>query len=141
MPISRQEVDSILNVQREVLQTSREVKVLVQHAQTGQQQQQPAPVAHGSQDAANQQMSVLQQILGEIRENMNVVRREFGGITTRLSGVGGGGGPQAQVSPNAQCASCVSTTALAVLLGLHLLTIVGFMVYQSNKADKQKKFY
>lgn len=138
MPISRQEVDSILNVQREVLQTSREVKLLVQHTQSGQP---PAAVAPGgSQDASNQQMSVLQQILGEIRENMNVVRREFGGITTRLVGISGGG-PQAQASTSAQCASCVSTTALAVLLGFHLIIVVGFMIYQSNKADKQKKFY
>src|SRR5690625_4179212 len=91
-PMSRQEVESILNVQREVRQNSREIKVLVQHAtpnvpaQQQQQQQHPG----GSQDSGSQQLHLLQQLLTEVRENMNVVRREFGTLTTRLASGGGG---------------------------------------------------
>ena len=52
-PLSRQEVESILNVQREVLQNSREIKVLVQHntPNVPAQPNQPA----GSQDSNSQQ--------------------------------------------------------------------------------------
>lgn len=137
MPITRQEVESILNVQREVLQTSRELRLVSQHQPQQQAGQQANQI--GSQEASNQQLTLLQQILSEIRENMNVVRREFGGIVARL-------GTQGQPSPLASaqqlCSNCASSTLIIVLLGLHLVTLLGFIYYQNSAGREQvKKFY
>ena len=142
MPISRPEVESLLGVHRELLQNSREIKVLVQH---GQQQQQ-VPVQHnnqvGSQDSGNQQLALLQQLLNEVRENMNVVRREFGTLTTRLSSIGGGG-QTGHASPQyqQQQTSCISTLSFISFLSIHLLMIIGALYYFSGRDAQSKKFY
>nr|XP_046909518.1 LOW QUALITY PROTEIN: protein ERGIC-53-like [Dermatophagoides farinae] len=145
MPISRPEVESLLGVHRELLQNSREIKVLVQH---GQQQQQ-VPVQHnnqvGSQDSGNQQLALLQQLLNEVRENMNVVRREFGTLTTRLSSIGVGGGQTGHASPQyqqqQQQTSCISTLSFISFLSIHLLMIIGALYYFSGRDAQSKKFY
>ncbi|KAJ6223013.1 hypothetical protein RDWZM_001558 [Blomia tropicalis] len=138
VPMSRQEVESILNVQREVLQNSREIKVLVQHGS------QNAPVAGqphpGSQDSGNQQLALLQQLLGEVRENMNVVRREFGSLATRLAG----GGGAAAAAPLTGCPnlSCTSSTTLIIILSVQSLILIGSLYYLNIRDSNQtKKFY
>ncbi|KAH7638832.1 protein ergic-53-like protein [Dermatophagoides farinae] len=128
MPISRPEVESLLGVHRELLQNSREIKVLVQH---GQQQQQ-VPVQHnnqvGSQDSGNQQLALLQQLLNEI-----------------VFYWGGGGGQTGHASPQyqqqQQQTSCISTLSFISFLSIHLLMIIGALYYFSGRDAQSKKFY
>ncbi|OTF84213.1 hypothetical protein BLA29_014295, partial [Euroglyphus maynei] len=124
---------------------SREIKVLVQH---GQQQQQQVPVQHnqavGSQDSSNQQLAFLQQLLNEVRENMNVVRREFGTLTTRLASASGGGGQATYASPQYQSTeqtNCISSLGFISFLSIHLIMIIGAMYYFSGRDTQSKKFY
>lgn len=139
--MTRQEVESILSVQRELLTNAREVKVLVQHgtgsAQAPVQQQQPPQ--GGSQDGGAQQLHLLQQLLSEVRENMNVVRREFGTLTTRLA-AGGSGLPQA--AGLSQCPTCTSSTTLLIFLAVQSVVLIGTLYFLNHRESSQtKKFY
>lgn len=146
-PVSRQEVESILSVQRELLTNAREIKVLVQHNTGGgqqppqppQQQHPPQPAQGGSQDGNAQQLHLLQQLLTEVRENMNVVRREFGTLTTRLAGGTGG-----QTAGLASCpaVSCTSSTTLLLFLAVQSVILVGTLYFLNHRESSQsKKFY
>lgn len=127
-------MESILNVQREVLQNSREIKVLVQHATPNATPQQGV----GSQDPGSQQLNLLQQLLNEVRENMNVVRREFGTLTNRLAT---GTGAPAGLSSCPQV-SCTSSTTLVVFLAIQSVILVGTLYFLNNRDSNQtKKFY
>lgn len=145
--MTRQEVESILSVQRELLTNAREVKVLVQHGAGAaqppaqqQQQQQTQPPQGGSQDGGAQQLHLLQQLLTEVRENMNVVRREFGTLTTRLATGGVGGAPQA--AGLSQCPSCASSTTLLIFLAVQSVVLVGTLYFLNHRDSSQtKKFY
>lgn len=134
LPMSRQEVESILGVQREVLQNSRELKVLLQH---GQQQQQPNQQnqIHSSQES-NQQLALLQQILSEVRENMNVIRREFGTLSTRLASV-----PIASASHASSTINCISSFNLIIFLSIHFILVLSALYYFSRNESQSKKFY
>lgn len=125
-------METILGVQREVLQTSRDLKTIVSHGVPG------GAATGGSQDSGNQQLALLQQLLGEVRENMNVVRREFGTLTTRLAG---GAHPAPQISPCPATSGCISTTGLIAFLSIHLVIILGYLYYQSGRESQSKKFY
>src|SRR5699024_9033935 len=105
-------------------------------AQQQQQQQHPG----GSQDSGSQQLHLLQQLLTEVRENMNVVRREFGTLTTRLASGGGGGAPAGLTS--CPQVSCTSSTTLVLFLAVQSVILVGTLYYLNNRDSNQtKKFY
>ena len=139
-------MESILSVQRELLTNAREIKVLVQHNTGGGQQppqppqQQHQPPQGGSQDGNAQQLHLLQQLLTEVRENMNVVRREFGTLTTRLAG--GTGGQTAGLGTSCPTVSCTSSTTLLLFLAVQSVILVGTLYFLNHRESSQsKKFY
>lgn len=136
IPISRHEVETILGVQREVLQNSRETKVLLQHGTPNNNVQVSPQHGGGSQDSANQQLALLQQLLSEVRENMNVIRREFGTLSTRISSQPAA----AHVSPMTTI-NCISTSTFIMLLFVHLILLLGGLYYFSRRENQSKKFY
>lgn len=114
--------------------------MLVQHATPNQPAQQQQPAQTGSQDTGSQQLHLLQQLLGEVRENMNVVRREFGSLTTRLAN-GGGAAVPAGLNACPQV-SCISSTSLAIFLAVQSVILLGSIYYLHNRDSNQtKKFY
>ena len=137
-------MESILSVQRELLTNAREIKVLVQHNTGGgqpPQQHPPQPAQGGSQDGNAQQLHLLQQLLTEVRENMNVVRREFGTLTTRLAG-GTGGGQAAGLGTSCPTVSCTSSTTLLLFLAVQSVILVGTLYFLNHRESSQsKKFY
>lgn len=119
-------MESILAGQREILHNSRELKTIVQHntANSG---------ATGSQDHNNQQLALLQQLLSEVRENMNVVRREFGSLTTRIA--------SPQTAPCPANSNCISMLGVAIIMFIHLSLLMLYMFYQNSREVQSKKFY
>lgn len=118
-----------------MLQNSRETKVLLQHGTPNNNVQVPQQQG-GSQDTGNQQLALLQQLLSEVRENMNVIRREFGTLSTRISS-----GPAAHISPQMTTLNCISTSTFITFLFIHLLLLLGGLYYFSRKESQSKKFY
>ena len=77
------------------------------------------------------------QLLTEIRDGVNVLRKEIAVLGTRVMAAGNG-------SPSAQCpppVSCVSAGLFATLLFAHLILTVGYFLYRSNQEKKHGKFY
>lgn len=133
VPMSRQEVESILQVQRELLQNSRDVKGMVQSGGAHQQAQQNVG---GSQDHGAQTITLLQQLLSEQRQNMETVRREFGSITTRLAS------PQANAQTECPQVSCLTSNSLILFLAAQaVLIIVGNYLLFGRDKNQAKKFY
>ncbi|UXI19990.1 hypothetical protein NH340_JMT05933 [Sarcoptes scabiei] len=138
IPITRPEVESILVIQKELLQNSRDSKMILQHGIPQQQQQHHQLQQNvGSQDSGNQQIALLQQLLSEVRENMNVVRREFGTLNTRIAS----GRPEAVPLLQSQSTTCITTAGFLSFLFIHLAIILGALYYFNGRDHQSKKFY
>lgn len=133
IPIQRHEFESLLGSQREILQNSRDVRNMVS---------QPASVqaASGSSSGSGSGSGsnpLHTQLLTEVRDGINVLRKEMAQVGTRF--VAGGAGPSAQVGcPPAP--SCSSPLLLGLLIVVNLVVTIGFFVWRDKK-DGPKKFY
>ena len=129
LPIARHEVESLLGAQREVLQTSRDIRQAV----LAQQNAQGAP-ASAQVGAGGHQLHT--QLLTEVRDGINVLRKEMAAVGTKMMG----SIPSGQIAcPSPP--SCVSIPLMLVLLALHLILSIGYSVYKSNSEKKHGKFY
>lgn len=126
LPIQRHEVEALLGSQREVLQSSRDIRTAVLN-------QQAVPIASGGG-----QVNPLQsQLLTEIREGINILRKEMTHVGQKVI-------EQSQQAPLINCPStpsCVSPTLFVILLGIHLLLTLGYLVVRGGKDSAAKKFY
>ena len=131
LPLNRHEVEALLGNQREVVQTSRELKTLL--LQSSQNQ----PNAQHSNDGQinAQQNQLIQQLLNEVREGVNVIKREVGALGVKVD---------TRASASVGCPpvpTCVSTFSFIVVMSAHLLILLGYFVYKSSQESKAKKFY
>lgn len=125
LPIQRHEVEALIGNQKEVVQNSRELKNLLAQQQNAQQ----------PQGNAQQQIQFSQQLLTEIRDGINIVKREIGNVGARMGAVPAG------VNACPPSPSCVSNTYFFLFLFIHLLVLLGYSIYKSNKEAQAKKFY
>lgn len=130
LPIQRHEVEALLGASREVVQSTRDIRqtVLNQH-NTGAQ---PA-----SAQAGGGTHSLHTQLLTEVRDGINILRKEMAAVGTKMMG---------SMPPGAQTIcppppSCVSTGMMATLLSIHLIASIGYLIYKANADKKHGKFY
>ena len=132
LPLNRHEVEALLGNQREVVQTSRDIKTLIM--QNSQQNQQTGQhLGDGQQNA--QQNQVIQQLLNEVREGVNVIKREVGSLGLKV---------ETKASAAVGCPpvpTCVTTISLSVVMFVHLLVVMGYLLYKSSRESQAKKFY
>lgn len=126
LPIQRHEVETLLGSQREVLQTSRDLRqAFVNH------QALPASAQAGA--ASN---SLHSQLLTEIRDSVNVLRQQVTTVETKFTS----GSASAQVGcppvPN-----CATASMVIAMLGCHLVITIGYFIYKASSEKKHGKFY
>lgn len=133
VPIQRHEFESLLGSQREILQNSRDVRNMVSQpasAQAGAAGGGAAPVGSNP---------LHTQLLTEVRDGINVLRKEMAQVGTRFMASGNGGSAGAQVGcPPAP--SCTSPVLMGLLVAVNLIVTIGFFVWRDKK-DGPKKFY
>ena len=134
LPLNRHEVEALLGNQREVVQTSRELKTLL--LQSTQQQHQPNAQHIPSDAQPNaQQNQLIQQLLNEVREGVNVIKKEVGALGIRID---------TKASAAVGCPpvpSCITTFSFTIVMSVHLIVILGYFVYKNSQDSKAKKFY
>ncbi|KAK8377064.1 hypothetical protein O3P69_013606 [Scylla paramamosain] len=128
--IRRHEVDSILNNQRDIVQTARDIKSFVTeiHQKSNQllgNNQKP----QGTVQPVGYDLHVT---LNEMKEGLNIVKRDLGNANQRLAQGGGGACPSI---------SCVSTTVFMVFMVLQVVLLIGYIMYRDSKEAQAKKFY
>ncbi|CAG2103244.1 unnamed protein product [Medioppia subpectinata] len=131
MPLNRHEVEALLGNQREVVQTSRELKTLLLQSQ---QHQQNVPSGDSGPQTA-QQNQVIQQSLNEVRDGLNGLNRELTSLGNRID---------TRASASVGCPpvpTCLGTMSFMMVMGLHLLIIMGYLFYKASRESAAKKFY
>ncbi|KAF4528690.1 hypothetical protein B566_EDAN015502 [Ephemera danica] len=131
-PIARHEVDNIINTQRDLINTAKELKAyLVEIHQRSasimqaQEKQGTAHVVGGSYDS--------QQLAAELRDGLNTVKRDVAAAAQRLT-----------AQPPVACppiTGCVSTTIFVVVAVVQLFILLGYSIYRDSKESQAKKFY
>lgn len=130
--IKRHEVDSLLNNQRDIVQTARDIKNFVSEIHQKSNQL----IAH-SQKAQGSVQPVgydLHVTLNEMKEGLNIVKRDLGMANQRLNAVPVGG----QGCPTV---SCVSTGIFVTCMVIQVVLLIGYIIYRDNKEAQAKKFY
>jgi len=118
--IRRHEVDMVLNTQREIAAVSKDIKAFVQDIHKRSGTGQGTVTAGVGPD--------VQNLLNELKEGMNSVRRDVSNVAT----LGGGGCPTV---------SCVSTSIFIVFLAIQIIILLGYSIYKDKKETQAKKFY
>ncbi|XP_053214591.1 protein ERGIC-53-like [Panonychus citri] len=137
-PIQRHEVESLLSLQQELVRNSRDMKSSILAQANAQAQPASAQAAPHSVQSLNQQM------LTDIRDSINVLRKDLGQIGTRvMAGGGGGGAPNGNAQPIVSCPTinCLSFTYFLVITSVQFSIVLGYLVYKSSKDSQSKKFY
>ncbi|XP_045620916.1 protein ERGIC-53 isoform X2 [Procambarus clarkii] len=129
--IRRHEVDNILNNQRDIVQTARDIKNFVNEIH-----QKSNLLLSNSQKPQGSVQPVgfdLHVTLNEMKEGLNTVKRDLGTATQRLSSAPGGGA--------CPTVSCVSTGLFIAFMVIQLVLLIGYIMYRDNKEAQAKKFY
>ncbi|KAI1288452.1 Protein ERGIC-53 [Halotydeus destructor] len=131
LPIQRHEVEALLGAQREVLQSSRDIRNAVLQQHNG------AQVPASAQAGGSGPNALQSQLLTEIREGINVLRKEMTQVGQQIIG-------HAQKAPQIHCPappSCLSPMLFVAALVGHLAVTLAFMVFKGNGGGGAKKFY
>jgi len=121
--IRRHEVDAVLNNQREIANTAREIKSFVNEIHkrgSGQPGAQPTGASPDFHNMAN-----------EMREGLNIIKRDLTGVLNK----------EVPQCPNVQASSCLSTTIFLTFAAIQLILTIGYLVYRDNREAQAKKFY
>lgn len=131
-PIQRHEVESLLQLQQELVRTSREMKSSLAQ----QQHYQAQPASQQAANAGGVAGQLNQQLLGEIRDSINVLRKDLGNIGTRIMAV-----PSASINANCPVVNCLSTTFFITFTTIHLGILLGYLIFKNRKDSQYKKLY
>ncbi|XP_069942817.1 protein ERGIC-53 isoform X1 [Cherax quadricarinatus] len=119
--IRRHEVDSILNNQRDIVQTARDIKNFVNEIhQKSSQLLTNSQKPQGSVQPVGYDLHVT---LNEMKEGLNIVKRDLGTANQRLSSAPGGVG--------CPSVSCVSTGLFIAFTVIQLVLLIGYIMYRS----------
>ncbi|ROT63057.1 protein ERGIC-53 isoform X1 [Penaeus vannamei] len=124
--IRRHEVDSILNNQRDIVATARDIKNFVNdiHQKSNQlltNSQKP----QGSVQPVGYDLHVT---LNEMKEGLNIVKRDLGTANQRLTSGPAGGCPPV---------SCVSTGMFITFMVIQVVLLIGYIVYRGSSGDSE----
>ena len=134
--IRRDEVNAVLANQRELVSAARDIKNFVAdvhskvttiHSNQGRGQGTVQQVGGPGAD------SDVTNMVAEIRESLNHVKRDLTNGYARMQGMNTG----------AKCpeVSCSSNMMLMLLLGGQLIVLISYMMYRDSKEAQSKKFY
>ncbi|XP_042224956.1 protein ERGIC-53-like isoform X2 [Homarus americanus] len=129
--IRRHEVDSILNNQRDIVQTARDIQKFVNEIH--QKSNQLLSTSQKPQGTVQPVGYDLHVTLNEMKEGLNIVRRDLGAATQRMSA-----GPGGVACPTV---SCVSTGLFIAFMVIQVVLLIGYIMYRDNKEAQAKKFY
>uniref|UniRef100_A0A1W7RAJ5 Protein ERGIC-53 n=1 Tax=Hadrurus spadix TaxID=141984 RepID=A0A1W7RAJ5_9SCOR len=127
--LRRHEIDALLGGQREMVQASRDIKAFVAeiHQRTGSLLAgQATPQGSGGQAFQSQ------TVFNEVKDGLNIVKRDIASLNAKTMG-----GP----CPVAQSVNCLTPTYFFVFMGIQLIAMIGYLMYQSSKEAQAKKFY
>jgi len=141
--IRRDEVNAVLANQRELVSAARDIKNFVADVHnkvTSIQQNQGKGQGSVQQVSGPGVNTDMQNMIAEIRDSLNHVKRDMtNGYARMQQQAGAAGGKGGAIScPDV---SCSSTTMVALLLGGQLIIIIAFLMYKDNKENQAKKFY
>lgn len=130
--IKRHEVDAMLNNQRDIVQAAKDIKTFVNEIhQKSNQLLTNSQKPQGSVQPVGYDLHVT---LNEMKEGLNIVKRDLGTANQRLNAapVGGQGCP---------AVSCVSTSIFITCMVIQVVLLLGYIIYRDNKEAQAKKFY
>jgi len=134
--IRREEVNAILANQREIVAATRDIKNFVSdiHAKTGQILNRGSAQQIGGSVGGGYDNTVA---IKEMKDSIANMHREMSSSTTRLIS----GQKQVQCPDVSQVTGCVSPTLFIGLIAVHLVIIIGYLMFRENKETQAKKFY
>ncbi|XP_071551294.1 protein ERGIC-53-like isoform X2 [Panulirus ornatus] len=127
--IRRHEVDSILNNQRDIVQAARDIRNFV--TEIHQKSTQLLTNSQKPQGTVQPVGYDLHVTLNEMKEGLNIVKRDLGAASQKLSSPGG----------SCPTVSCVSTGLFISFMVIQLVLLIGYIMYRDNKEAQAKKFY
>jgi len=134
--IRRDEVTAVLANQREMVSAARDIKNFVTdiHGKVGniQQQQGRQPTATVQQVQGQGVPQEIQNAIREMRESLNVVKRDMGNTAARI---------QNQKCPDVANTGCVTTTLFVILMVVQFVVLIAYLMYKDSKEAQAKKFY
>jgi len=134
--IRREEVNAILANQREIVSATRDIKNFVSdiHAKTGQILNRGSAQQIGGSAGGGYDNTVA---IKEMKDSIANMHREMSSSTTRLIS----GQKQVQCPDVSQGTGCVSPTLFIGLIAVHLVIIIGYLMFRESKETQAKKFY
>lgn len=134
--IRREEVNAILANQREIVAATRDIKNFVSdiHAKTGQILNRGSAQQIGGSVGGGYDNTVA---IKEMKDSIANMHREMSSSTTRLMS----GQKQVQCPDVSQVTGCVSPTLFIGLIAVHLVIIIGYLMFRETKETQAKKFY
>ncbi|KAL5019807.1 hypothetical protein ScPMuIL_002699 [Solemya velum] len=135
--IKRFEVEQLLNNQKDIMQGSRDVRIVMNDIQQKANYIQ-GQVGQGGQPAAGGGGNMnLQLVVHELQDNLKTIRRDVTTIIGRPAHVAGG----ASACPPPIDVSCVSPLLFFVGIIGNVIFLIAYFVYRQKQEDKAKKFY
>ncbi|GAB6031904.1 hypothetical protein CHUAL_010298 [Chamberlinius hualienensis] len=110
--IRRHEVDTILNNQRDVVNTIREIRSFVSEIHK-------KGATAGGID--------FQNLGNELKDGLNIVKRDVSQMNA--------------AKPACPSTSCLSTTIFITFVAIQLILTLGYLIYRDNREAQAKKFY
>lgn len=131
--IRRHEVETALANQREIVGAAREIKAYVTeiHQRTATIVQNQGKQVGGSAQPLG--YDHVQNSLNEVKEGLNIIKRDISVTAQRLA-----------AQPVTSCPTnqpCVSTTIFAVFMVIQMVIMIGYFIYRDTKEAQAKKFY
>jgi len=139
--IRRDEVNAVLANQRELVSAARDIKNFVAdlHSKVTNMQQNMGRGQGTVQQVGGPGMPQdTINIIQEIRDQVNSVRRDMTGGYLRMQKDSEKSGGAPTSCPET---SCVTNLMLMLLLGVQLSIILGYLMYKDGKESQAKKFY
>ncbi|XP_076049158.1 lectin, mannose binding protein ergic53 isoform X2 [Oratosquilla oratoria] len=128
--IQRHEINSLISNQRDIVNTALAIKNLVSEMHSVSNQL--LGIAQKPQGSAQPVGYDLHVTLNEMKESINVVKRDVGSTSQRLG---------AQQIPSCPQVSCVSTAVFLIFMVIQIVILIGYILYRDNKEAQAKKFY
>ncbi|XP_012343117.1 LOW QUALITY PROTEIN: protein ERGIC-53 [Apis florea] len=128
--IRRQEVDTLLNNQNNILNTAREIKSYVNEvyskADTILSNQARAPTAQVQQMGYD-----YHSLISEMRDGLNTLKRDITQLNTKINSGG----------TDCPTTNCLTTTMFLLFVAIQMIILLAYSTYRDNKEAQAKKLY
>ncbi|CAH0552175.1 unnamed protein product [Brassicogethes aeneus] len=130
--IRRHEVDAVFNNQNQILSTAREIRQFILELKT-----RADAILSNQAKAPTAQVQAMgydtQALISELRDGLNQVKQGTAQITHKME--------QQQQGGACPAPSCISFTAMLMLVAAQLVIFLGYSFYRDSRESQAKKFY